>query len=74
MLKKVELINKGIEALDSRYRLSVILQKRAKFLNQGDTPLIENPRFKKEFFIALEELLSGKLMWKSPNGEWKSIK
>ncbi len=73
MLKKVEMINRGIESLDSRYRLSVILQKRAKLINQGDIPLIQNPRFKKEFFIALEELLAGKLLWKKPDGEWESI-
>lgn len=73
MLKRVELINKGIDSLDSRYRLSVILFKRAKFINQGDTPLVR-PRFQKELFAALEEFLAGKLMWRKPDGEWESIK
>ncbi len=73
MIDKVRLINEALEHLDSRYRLAVILFKRARMLNQGDEPLVQS-RYIKEYFIALEELLEGKLEWKEPYGEWKKIK
>ncbi len=73
MIEKVRLINDALEHVDSRYRLAVILFKRARMINQGDTPLVES-KFVKEYFVALEEFLKGKLEWKEPFGEWKKVK
>lgn len=45
MMEKVRLINEAMEHVDSRYRLSVILFKRARAINQGDQPwLLQSPK------------------------------
>ena len=72
IIEKVKMINDALSQVDSRYRLPVILFKRARMLNQGDQPLVP-PRFAKEYFIALDEFLAGKLEWKKPYGEWKKV-
>ena len=74
MLDRVRAINEGIQHVDSRYRLSVILFKRARAINQGDQPLVK-PDSPKEYFIALDEFLAGYIQWKEPKeDEWKKVK
>ncbi len=72
MMDRVRLINEAMEKVDSRYRLSVILFKRAKAINQGDQPLVK-PESSKEYFVALQEFLSGYIQWKEPGGEWRKV-
>ncbi|BAT71214.1 DNA-directed RNA polymerase subunit omega [Thermosulfidibacter takaii ABI70S6] len=74
MMEKVRLINEAMEHVDSRYRLSVILFKRARAINQGDQPLA-TAKSQKEYFIALNEFLKGYIQWKDPSeGEWRKVK
>ena len=74
MMDRIRLINEAIGKVDSRYRLSVILFKRARALNQGDMPLVE-PKSDKEYIIALQEFLSGLVEWKDyEDTEWKKAK
>ncbi len=72
MMEKVRLINEAMEKVDSRYRLSVILFKRARLINQGDQPLAKS-KSAKEYFIALNEFLEGYIQWKDKDGEWRGV-
>ncbi len=72
MMDRVRLINEAMGKVDSRYRLSVILFKRARAINQGDRPLVE-PKSPKEYFVALDEFLGGYIQWKEPGGEWQKV-
>ncbi len=74
MMDRVRLINEAISKVDSRYRLSVILFKRARAINQGDQPLV-TPKSSKEYLIALQEFLAGHIEWKdAASTEWKKVK
>ncbi len=73
MMDRVKAINEAIDKVDSRYRLSVILFKRARAINQGDQPLVK-PASSKEYFVALQEFLAGRIQWKdSESDEWKKV-
>ena len=57
-----------IEALmshvDNKYRLVMIVAKRARQLNIGSLPLV-NPKSRKPTYIALEELAAGKIAYEA---------
>jgi len=57
-----------IEALmshvDNKYRLVMIVAKRARQLNIGSLPLV-NPKSQKPTYIALEELAAGKIAYEA---------
>jgi len=68
MYEKVWLMNEALSKVDSRYRLTVIVFKRARFLAAGDEPLVKS-RYSKPVTIALEEFAKGYLEYKNPGEE-----
>jgi DNA-directed RNA polymerase subunit omega len=57
-------IDKLLEIVDSKYRLALIISKRAKAIDQGAPVLLEKTDNVKPVGIALEELISDKLIIK----------
>ena len=49
---------------DSKYKLVIGAAKRAKEINAGDKPLVENPKSKKAIGEALEEILNDEVIIK----------
>ena len=49
------------EKINSKYTLVTISARRARELQDGDKPLIEEPKSKTFVGIALEEIAEGKL-------------
>ena len=52
------------EKINSKYTLVTISARRARELQDGDKPLIEEPKSKTFVGIALEEIAEGKLYMK----------
>ena len=52
------------EKINSKYTLVTISARRARQLQDGDKPLIEEPKSKTFVGIALEEIAEGKLYMK----------
>lgn len=50
--------------LDNKYLLTMMVAKRAKQLNQGYKPLIEDANIKNNRLIALREIKEGKVYLK----------
>ena len=48
----------------SKYKLVIGAAMRAKEIKKGDTVLVENPRSKKSIGMALEEVISDKVIIK----------
>lgn len=53
--------------LDNKYLLTMMVAKRAKQLNQGYKPLIEDANIKNNRLIALREIKEGKVYLKEDN-------
>ncbi len=68
MYEKVWMMNEALARVDSRYRLAVIVFKRARLLAAGDQPLVKS-RYTKPVTIALEEFAKGYLEYKTPEDE-----
>ncbi len=68
MYEKIWLMNEALSKVDSRYRLAIIVFKRARLLAAGDEPLVKS-RYTKPITIALEEFAKGYLEWKTPENE-----
>ncbi|WLD95102.1 DNA-directed RNA polymerase subunit omega [Alkalihalobacillus sp. AL-G] len=58
-------IDSLMEKLDSKYTLVTVSAKRARVIQQTEQYNIENPRSNKAVGIALEEINSGKLSYKT---------
>ncbi|MDF2699368.1 MAG: rpoZ [Haloplasmataceae bacterium] len=54
-------IDKLLEVVDSKYKLSILAAKRARQIEAGSKVQMDKPRSVKPVGIALEEILAGKL-------------
>ncbi len=63
-----ELMGAALDKIDSRYRLAVIIMKRAKMIQAGKPPLITS-KHKKPVIIALDEFVNDKFTWKETTEE-----
>ena len=61
-------IEELLKRCSSVYRLVILAAKRAKELAEGSVPLAEVPQ-RKITSIALEEILQGKVLYKTDAGE-----
>jgi DNA-directed RNA polymerase omega subunit len=68
MYNRIYLINEALKKVDSRYRLAVILHKRARLLAAGDKPLVKS-KYTKPVNIALEEFSKNCLEWRPPQNQ-----
>lgn len=68
MYNKIRMMNEALSNVDSRYRLTVIVFKRARLLAAGDEPLVKS-RYAKPFTIALEEFAKDYLEFRAPGQE-----
>ena len=68
MYNRLWLMNEALDKVDSRYRLAVIVYKRARLIGTGDTPLVKT-RHIKPVTVALEEFAKGYLEWRPPEQE-----
>jgi len=60
--------------LDNKYLLTMMVAKRAKQLNQGYKPLIEDANIKNNRLIALREIKEGKVYIKEDKKASSSMK
>lgn len=60
-------IEELLKQCGSVYRLVILAAKRAKELADGSPPLVTNPQ-RKVTSVALEEILQGKVLYKSVEG------
>ncbi len=60
--------------LDNKYLLTMMVAKRAKQLNQGYKPLIEDANIKNNRLIALREIKEGKVYIKEDKKTSSSMK
>jgi DNA-directed RNA polymerase subunit omega len=60
--------------LDNKYLLTMMVAKRAKQLNQGYKPLIEDANIKNNRLIALREIKEGKVYIKKDKKTSSSMK
>ncbi len=58
-----ELMGEALDKIDSRYRLAVIIMKRAKMIQAGKPVLIKS-KHKKPVIIALDEFVNNRFTWK----------
>jgi len=68
MYNKIRMMNEALSNVDSRYRLTVIVFKRARLLAAGDEPLVKS-RYAKPVTIALEEFAKDYLEFRAPGQE-----
>ncbi len=66
-------IEELLKRCGSVYRLVILAAKRAKEVADGSLPLVETSQ-KKVTSIALEEILQGKVLYKSEEPEEGSVK
>ena len=62
------------DCLDNKYLLTMMVAKRAKQLNQGYKPLIEDANIKNNRLIALREIKEGKVYIKEDKETSSSMK
>ena len=62
------------DCLDNKYLLTMMVAKRAKQLNQGYKPLIEDANIKNNRLIALREIKEGKVYIKEDKKTSSSMK
>ena len=58
-----ELMGEALDKIDSRYRLAVIIMKRAKMIQAGKPVLIKS-KHRKPVIIALDEFVHDKFTWR----------
>jgi DNA-directed RNA polymerase omega subunit len=58
----------ALDKIDSRYRLAVIVMKRAKMIRAGK-PILVKSRHSKPVIIALDEFVQGKFTWSETTEE-----
>ncbi len=68
MYNKIRMMNEALSNVDSRYRLTVIVFKRARLLAAGDESLVKS-RYAKPVTIALEEFAKDYLESRVPGQE-----
>lgn len=68
MYNKIRMMNEALSKVDSRYRLAVIVFKRARLLAAGEKPLVKS-RYTKPVTIALEEFAKDYLEFRAPGQE-----
>ena len=63
MQRTEEIASKALNAVDNdRYKLSLLVAKRAEALAEGDAPLVKSDNAKMKFTdIALREIAEGKI-------------
>lgn len=62
-MRSEQIITKALERVgDDRYKLSIIVAKRAEQLGAGAQPLIEDCSKMKNVDIALREIAEGKIL------------
>jgi DNA-directed RNA polymerase subunit omega len=54
---------KLIEGFDSNYRYVLVAARRARQLQSGSKPLVEQPNSRKACRIAEQEIQAGKVQW-----------
>ena len=67
-----ELMGAALDKIDSRYRLAVIIMKRAKMIQAGSPVLIKS-KHKKAVIIALDEFVNDKFAWREVSDEGVEI-
>ncbi len=67
-----ELMGAALDKIDSRYRLAVIIMKRAKMIQSGK-PVLMKSKHSKPVIIALDEFVHDKFSWRENTEDTKEM-